>query len=49
MGITKPKYIDDEIKVKQVKLSNADIEELEKLAAETNVDTRDGWEQPMDK
>lgn len=49
VGVTKPKYIDDEVQVNKIKLSNEDIKTLEKLADATNVDTRGGWEQPMDK
>ncbi|WP_338214280.1 aldo/keto reductase [Companilactobacillus muriivasis] len=49
LGVTKPKYIDDEVQVNKIKLSNEDIKTLEKLADAANVDTRGGWEQPMDK
>ncbi|MSD83981.1 aldo/keto reductase [Lactobacillus curvatus] len=48
IGITKPKYIDDEILVNKIKLTAEEISLLESLADNANVDTRGGWEQPMD-
>lgn len=47
VGVTKEKYIADEVKSAQVKLTKADISRLETLASETGIDTQAAWEAPM--
>lgn len=47
VGVTKEKYIADEVKSAQVKLTKTDISHLETLASETGIDTQAAWEAPM--
>lgn len=49
IGVTKSKYIADYQKIKQIKLTESKMKELEKLATATHVDTRGNWEKPMDE
>lgn len=47
VGVTKEKYIADEVKVSQLKLSQADIQTLETLAANTGINPQASWEDAM--
>lgn len=47
IGITKPEYIDSEMRALKITLSDKQIETLEQLADAAQVDTRGGWEHPM--
>lgn len=47
IGITKSKYIDDEIKVTNIRLSSEEMNMLEKLGDLAQVNTRGEWEKDM--
>lgn len=47
IGVTKPSQVTDAAKAAQIKLTAAEMAELERLAADANVDTRGAWERPM--
>ena len=48
IGATKPKHVLEAAEAAMIKLTNAEVKELEALAAATGVDTRGSWEHPMD-
>lgn len=47
IGVTKAKYIPSEATALALKLTSADIDRLESLAAAADVDTKGSWEAPM--
>lgn len=47
VGITKEKYLADNLQAAQLKLTSAEIQQLEQLAAETGIDTHAAWEAEM--
>lgn len=47
VGITKEKYLADNLQAAQLKLTPAEIQQLEQLAAETGIDTHAAWEAEM--
>ncbi|KJW12572.1 aldo/keto reductase [Levilactobacillus spicheri] len=47
VGITKEKYLADNLQAAQLALTSAEIERLEQLAAETGIDTHAAWEADM--
>ncbi len=47
IGVTKPSHVEDAAKVAEIRLTASEIEELERMAANTGVDTRGAWENPM--
>ncbi len=47
IGATKPHHVTDAAAAAKIALSAAEIERLERLAAETGVDTRGGWEKSV--
>ncbi|MDT6979492.1 aldo/keto reductase [Levilactobacillus zymae] len=47
VGITKEKYLADNLQAAQLKLTPAEIQRLEQLAAETGIDTHAAWEAEM--
>lgn len=47
VGVTNEKYIASEERSQNIKLSEQEIEELERLAELTNVDTKGSWENSM--
>ena len=48
IGVTRPRHIDGLVRARGIRLSPADIAELEVLADAAGVDTRGWWEQDMD-
>ncbi|WP_318766160.1 aldo/keto reductase [Lactiplantibacillus carotarum] len=47
VGVTKEKYIADEVKASQVKLTTTEISQLEALAAQTGINPQAAWEDAM--
>lgn len=47
VGVTKEKYLADNLQAAQLALTPAEIEQLEQLAAETSIDTHAAWEADM--
>lgn len=47
IGVTKPSQVEDAAKITQIKLTAEDMNEIETVAANTGVDTKGGWENPM--
>lgn len=47
IGVTKPSQVEDAAKITQIKLTAEDMKEIETVAANTGVDTKGGWENPM--
>ena len=47
VGATKPRHVEEAATASQIKLTAAEIESLETLAAATGVDTKGSWESPM--
>ena len=48
IGATKPKHVSEAAEAAKIKLTDAEVKELEALAEATGVDTRGSWEHPMD-
>jgi len=47
IGVTKVTHVEDAIKAAQITLTSEEMQRLETLASATGVDTRGGWENPM--
>ncbi|WP_243350210.1 aldo/keto reductase [Parabacteroides sp. FAFU027] len=47
IGVTKVAHVEDAIKAAQITLTPEEMQRLETLATATGVDTRGGWENPM--
>ncbi len=47
IGVTKVAHVEDAIQAAQITLTPEEMERLETLASATGVDTRGGWENPM--
>jgi len=47
IGVTKPAHVEDAAKVAEIVLTAEEIDELERMASKTGVDTRGAWENPM--
>ena len=47
IGVTKPAHVEDAAKVAGIILAAEEMEELERMASKTGVDTRGAWEHPM--
>ncbi|MDO4288644.1 MAG: aldo/keto reductase [Eubacterium sp.] len=47
IGVTKAAQVEDAVKATDLKLTSEDLDRLEKVAANTRVDTRGAWEHPM--
>lgn len=47
LGVTKAAHVEDAVGATKVSLSDEEIMLMEKLAYETNIDTRGAWEKPM--
>ncbi|AVW10459.1 aldo/keto reductase [Lactiplantibacillus paraplantarum] len=47
VGVTKEKYVADEVKASQLQLSTTDIETLERLATKTGINPQAAWEDAM--
>lgn len=48
IGVTKASHVEDAAKASQLQLTPEEMARLEALAVSANLDTRGGWEQPMD-
>ena len=46
IGVTKPQNVTDAAKVFQIRLTFNEVGALEKVASQTDVDTRGAWEPP---
>lgn len=47
IGVTKPAHVEDAAKAAEIILTAEEIDELERMASKTGVDTRGSWEHPM--
>lgn len=47
LGVTKASQVEDAASASKVKLTDGEVEVMEKLAYETGIDTRGVWEKPM--
>ena len=47
IGVTKPAHVEDAAKVAEIVLTAEEMNELERMASKTGVDTRGAWEHPM--
>lgn len=47
LGVTAPEQVADAVKAASIVLTAEEMEELERTAAQTGVDTRGSWEKPM--
>lgn len=47
IGVTKPAHVEDAAKAAGITLMTEEMDELERMAAKTGVDTRGSWEHPM--
>ena len=44
IGVTKPRHVEDATAAVEIRLNADEIQRLEKLGAETGVDTKGSWE-----
>jgi aryl-alcohol dehydrogenase-like predicted oxidoreductase len=47
IGVTKTRHIDSQVRAAGLTLTDAEIDEIEQLAAATGVEVRGGWEKPL--
>lgn len=47
IGVTKPAHVEDAAKAAGITLTTEEMDELERMASKTGVDTRGSWEHPM--
>ena len=47
IGVTKPQQVTDAVMAAQVRLSAEEVQELQRIAEQSGVDTRGSWENPM--